>query len=106
MNNKNEIRAEYHKLIRKLNSTNRKENEPTEITFLIQENTLSEKNLISTVNFEKYLKIGSLITQSQLKIDSSFEFYIFAEYLKQSLTDYNGNSDLNKFIHACHTKTL
>ncbi len=97
MNNKNEIKKECLRLILKLNRSNKIRNQQTELIFQIK--TIQNTDfLMATVNNEKYLKIGTLVNPTSLLVDSNFEFYNFADYLKKSLTTFDGVSDINIFI--------
>ena len=85
MNNRTEAIQEYYKLIHKLNTTNRTKNQKTELQFYIYKSTKGKHQLRATANFEKFLTIGELVSDSRLKVDSDFEFRYFAEYLRKEI---------------------
>ena len=94
MENRTELQNEYHGLIIKLNSTNRKVDQKTEIAFSIIQLTQKQRNLIATVNFEKYLSFGQIQHNAYLLIDEQFMYPAFAEYIKISIKDAKTNEEI------------
>ena len=94
MENRAELQNEYHGLIIKLNSTNRKVDQKTEIAFSIIQLTQKQRNLIATVNFEKYLSFGQIQHNAHLLIDEQFMYPAFAEYIKISIKDAKTDEEI------------
>ncbi len=94
MENRAELQNEYHGLIIKLNSTNRKVDQKTEIAFSIIQLTQKQRNLISTVNFEKYLSFGQIQHNAHLLIDEQIRYPAFAKYIKISIKDAKTDKEI------------
>lgn len=94
MTNRSELQNEYHGLINKLNSTNRNADQKTEVVFSIRELAKNKRNLVVTVNFEKYLSFGELTQKSFLKIDPNFEYQAFAEYIQISIRGTQNHAEI------------
>jgi hypothetical protein len=94
MTNRSELQTEYHELINKLNSTNRKENQKTEAVFSILQLVKNKRNLVVTVNSEKYLSLGKILFSAHLLIDENFEHQAFAEYIKIEIKDAKNDAEI------------
>jgi hypothetical protein len=94
MENRSQLQNEYHGLINKLNSTNRKANQKTEAVFSIQQLVNNQRNLAVTVNFEKYLSFGELTYKARLIIDADFQFQPFAEYIKATIKNAQTDDEI------------
>ncbi len=94
MTNRAELQNEYPGLINKLNSTNRKVDQKTETVFSVRKMVKNQRNLVTTVNFEKYLSLGEITQKSFLKIDPYFEYQAFAEYIQISIRDAQNDAEI------------
>ena len=98
MANRSELQDEYFEFIKTLNKTNRKKDQKTEIAFLIKTDSLNNRYLTATTNEEKYLSLGTINLNFQLRVDDDFRYQDFAEYIKISISGVKNESDLNSTI--------
>jgi hypothetical protein len=91
MQNRTELQSEYLQLINKLNSSNRKKNQQSELTFIIKNNTDSTQSLMTTVNNEKFLLVGQILDKFYLSIHPDFEYQNLAKYIKESILNSTNN---------------
>ena len=88
MQNRTEILKEYTNLINKLNKSNRKANESTELSFFIKSDPASQQNFLwITVNDEKGLVMAK-IRHRRFQIVGDFEFPEFASYVIKWLNQH------------------
>lgn len=94
MNTRSEVLKEYYQFIQKLNTRNQK----TELQFYIHKSSKGKNQLRATANFEKFLTLGELVSNSRLKIDADFEFRYFAEFLECEIKKSKDLEDINLAI--------
>ncbi len=99
MQNRTGLQKEYLQLINRLNSSNRKKNQTTELSFLIRTRTHKSINLFCTVNHESFLCLANLKSDNRWIVDADFEYQNLAEYILNN-TDLN-QKNINLTIKNC-----
>lgn len=99
MQNRTELQSEYLQLINKLNMSNRKKNQQTELSFLIRTGSNKSKYLICTVNHENFLCLANMKSNNRWIVDADFEYQNLAEYILNN-ADLDQNN-INLTIKSC-----
>lgn len=94
MQNRTELQCEYLQLINKLNSSNRKKNQQTEISFVIRTDFSKTQHLLCTVNNENYLCLAFTNMNQTWVIDENFEFQNLAKYILKNFNSDHDNINL------------
>lgn len=81
MDIRSKLQDEYFKLTKTLNSTNRKKNQKTEVSFFIRTNAESNRFLGCTANNEFFLRIANQNPNSLWQLEQAFPFQQLAEYI-------------------------
>jgi hypothetical protein len=98
MNNKDEIKNEYHKLLKTLNRTNKLKDEKTELSFSVKLLKDETNYLMATTNNEKFLNFGKIDKRFRLHIDPHLEFQKFAKYIQQPISEISSFDEINSAV--------
>ncbi len=98
MNNQDEIKNEYHKLLKTLNRTNKFKDEKTGLCFSVQLLKDQANYLMATTNNERFLNFGRIDQQFRLYIDPHLEFQKFAEYIRQPISKVASFGEINSAV--------
>ncbi len=91
MQNRLELQKDYLQLINTLNTSNRKKNQQTEISFVVRTDSSKTQHLLCTVNNEYYLCLAITNLNHAWVVDVNFEFQNLAKYILKNFNSDNDN---------------
>lgn len=98
MNNQDEVKCEYYKLLKTLNRTNKLKDEKTELSFSVKLLKDQTCYLMATTNNEKFLNFGRIDKYFRLHIDPYLDFQKFAEYIQQPISKVSNFDEINSAV--------